>query len=199
MSKAVSALFDNKADASNAVRALTNRGVPSKNISMVASDPAGEYAEYHGQLIPEDVPGDDTLGGAATGALLGGFGGLLVGLAALAIPGLGPIVAAGPIAAAITGAGVGAATGGVVGALIDLGYDEDQAGYYAEGVRRGSTLVTAHVNDSDASWVADILDRHNPVNIDSRVETWREEGWTDYDPDADPYTVEEIERERMMY
>ena len=199
MKTTVSALFDNRADAAKAVRALTDGGIMRSEISMVASDAAGEYAEYHGQVIPEDVPADDTIEGAASGALLGGLGGLLVGLAALAIPGLGPIVAAGPIAAALTGAGVGAATGGIVGALVDLGFDEDYAGYYAEGVRRGGTLVTAHVDENKADWVSNVLERHNPVDLENRVDTWREHGWTSYDPDADPYTVDEIERERMMY
>lgn len=197
--RVISALYDNRADAVAAVRELNDHGVSSKNISMVASDAAGEYARYHGEVIPEDMPADDTIEGAATGALLGGVGGLLVGLAALAIPGLGPIVAAGPIAAALTGAGVGAATGGVLGALVDLGYDDDRAGYYAEGVRRGGTLVTVHAEDYDTSKVSNILDRHNPVNRESRMETWREEGWDGYDPHADPYTVEQIERERTLY
>lgn len=199
MKTTVSALFDDRADAAKAVRALTDNGVNRSDVSMVASDAAGEYAEYHGQVIPQDVPADDTIQGVASGAMLGGLGGLLVGLAALAIPGVGPIVAAGPIAAAITGATVGAATGGIVGALVDLGFDEDQAGYYAEGVRRGGTLVTAHVEESRANQVADILDRHNPVDLEGRVELWREHGWDGYDPEADPYAVHEIEQERMMY
>ena len=199
MKTTVSALFDNRSDASKAVRALTDSGVMRKDISMVASDAAGEYAEYHGQVIPEDMPADDTVEGAASGALIGGLGGLLVGLAALAIPGLGPIVAAGPIAAAITGAGIGAATGGIVGALVDLGVDEDYAGYYAEGVRRGGTLVTAHVDDSMADRTAAILDRYNPVDLENRLDSWQGEGWTGYDPDADPFTTDQIERERLRY
>lgn len=197
MKTTVSALYDNREDAVSAVRALSGTGVTRNDISMVASDAAGEYAEYHGR----DLPADDTLEGAASGALIGGVGGLLVGLAALAIPGIGPIVAAGPIAAAIAGAGIGAATGGIIGALIDLGVDEDRAGYYAEGVRRGGTLVTVHVDETMASEVAEILDDYDPVDLESRVDYWREEGWTTYDPEADPYTVEQIrrERERVRY
>lgn len=195
MKTTVTALYDNREDAVNAVRALSGASVTRNDISLVASDAAGEYAEYHGK----DIPADDTLEGAASGALVGGVGGLLVGLAALAIPGIGPIVAAGPIAAAIAGAGIGAATGGVLGALIDLGVDEDRAGYYAEGVRRGGTLVTVHVEESMVDEVADILDDYDPVDVDTRVDKWRDEGWTDYDPEADPYTVEQIRRERVRY
>ncbi|MCL4264532.1 MAG: hypothetical protein KJ069_15015 [Anaerolineae bacterium] len=197
MKTTVSALYDTQTDAVNAVRALTEGGIMRSDISMVASDAAGEYVRYQGQTIPDDIPMDDTIGGAASGALLGGLGGLLIGLAAVAIPGVGPIVAAGPIAAALMGAGVGAATGGIVGALIDLGIDEDHAGYYAEGVRRGGTLVTVHVEENRAGWVTEVLDRYGPVDMEGRVETWHDQGWTAYDPDADPYTVEQIERERL--
>jgi uncharacterized membrane protein len=199
MKTTVSALYDNRADALNAVQALKDIGISRDNISMVTSDAAGAYTKYHSQPFPEDMPADDTVGGAVSGALVGGLGGLLVGLVALAIPGVGPIVAAGPIAAAVTGAGIGAVTGGILGALIDLGVDEDHAGYYAEGVRRGGTLVTVHVNESMADRASDILDRYDPVDLDSRVETWRETGWTSYDPDADPYNIDRIERERMHY
>jgi uncharacterized membrane protein len=195
MKTTVSALYDNATDAHATVRDLVDDGVRRDNISLVASDAAGEYVDYHG----EDLPADDTIGGAAAGAMLGGIGGLLVGLAALAIPGIGPIVAAGPIAAALTGAGIGALTGGLLGALIDLGVDEDSAEYYAEGVRRGGTLVTAHVDEGIAERVADIMERHDPVDLERRVSYWREQGWTGYDPDADPYNVRDVERERMRY
>jgi uncharacterized membrane protein len=195
MKTTVSALYDNATDAHATVRDLVDDGVRRDNISLVASDAAGEYVDYHG----EDLPADDTIGGAAAGAMLGGIGGLLVGLAALAIPGIGPIVAAGPIAAALTGAGIGALTGGLLGALIDLGVDEDSAEYYAEGVRRGGTLVTAHVDEGIAERVADIMERHDPVDLERRVNYWREQGWTGYDPDADPYNVRDVERERMRY
>ncbi len=197
MKTTVSALFDNRSDAVSAVRALTDSGVLRGDISMVASDAAGEYVDYHGREF--DLPADDSLEGAASGALIGGVGGLLVGLAALAIPGVGPIVAAGPIAAAVAGAGIGAATGGIVGALIDLGVDEDYAGYYAEGVRRGGTLVTVHVDDNMADRVENILDGYNPVDLDTRADRWRDEGWTAYDPESDPYTTDQIERERVRY
>lgn len=195
MKTTVSALYDNATDAHATVRDLVDDGVRRDNISLVASDAAGEYVDYHG----EDLPADDTIGGAAAGAMLGGIGGLLVGLAALAIPGIGPIVAAGPIAAALTGAGIGALTGGLLGALIDLGVDEDSAAYYAEGIRRGGTLVTVHVDEGIAERVADIMERHDPVDLERRVSYWREQGWTGYDPDADPYTVRDVERERMRY
>jgi hypothetical protein len=191
----VSALFDNATDAQNAVRDLVNHGFSRDRINVVASDAAGEYAEYYGQ----DIPADDTLEGMATGALLGGLGGFVLGLAALAIPGVGPVLAAGPIASALIGAGAGAVTGGLVGALVDLGLDEDMAGYYAEGVRRGSILVTANVPDNMTERATDILGRYNPVDLNRRVSYWREHGWTQFDPKSEPYSMTEVERERQRF
>jgi hypothetical protein len=191
----VSALYDNSTDAQNAVRDLVNHGFSRDRVNVIASDAAGEYAEYYGQ----DIPADDTLEGVATGALLGGLGGFVLGLAALAIPGVGPVLAAGPIASALIGAGAGAVTGGMVGALVDLGLDEDMAGYYAEGVRRGSILVTANVPDNMTERATDILARYNPVDLNRRVGYWREHGWTQFDPEAEPYNLTEIERERERF
>ena len=99
--------------------------------------------------------------GATLGTLVGGGAGLLAGIGALAIPGIGPIVAAGWLVAALTGAGVGAAAGGLLGALTQAGIGEEQAEVYAEGVRRGGNLVTVRTDDSRATEVEAIMQRHN--------------------------------------
>ena len=102
----------------------------------------------------------------------------------LAIPGLGPVVAAGWLASTALGAGIGAATGGLVGALTGAGVDEADAHVYAEGVRRGGTLVTVRAEDSMAAQAADILDDHGTIDIDERQRGWRSEGWSGtYNPD----------------
>jgi hypothetical protein len=122
--------------------------------------------------------------------VLGGVGGLLVGLGVLAIPGIGPVLAAGPLATTLLGAGVGAAAGGLIGSLIDLGIPEEEAKYYAEGLRRGGAVVTVHTSDEMMiSRITDILENHGVVNIDRRVEEWRQSGWTGYDPNAGPYVA----------
>ena len=199
----ITALYDRTEDAQKALRELQNLDTISRDdISLIASDAAGEYSSYHGRDFPADTA-NDTAGGAAEGAAVGGIGGLVVGLAALAIPGIGPVLAAGPIASALLaggiGAGVGAVTGGLVGALTDLGVSEERAGHYAEGVRRGGTLLTAHVPDNMTSRVMDVLKRHNAVDAEERASHWRESGWQEYDPNAEPYDVAEIERERGLY
>jgi hypothetical protein len=110
--------------------------------------------------------------------LLGGGAGLLAGLGMLAIPGLGPVVAAGWLASTLVGAGAGAATGGLVGSLAGAGVSESDAHAYAEGIRRGGTLVTARVDDQHFERALDILDDEGTVDMDEREKSWRSEGWT---------------------
>jgi len=193
----VVALYDSIEQAKQAVQALKNAGYNSTDISFVANDTTGEYAQ---DLTTNTADGAAT--GATAGAIIGGIGGLLVGIGALVIPGIGPVLAAGPLAAAATtllGAGIGAAAGGLLGALVDLGIPEEEAGYYAEGVRRGGALVTAHVDDNRTADATRILDMYNPINVNERAATWKQTGWTGYTKDAKPYTAEEIKAERSRY
>lgn len=185
--KTVVALFDNFADAQAAVQELVDDAFDRSRISLVAGDREGAYAAGLKQPVNK---GDATATGAATGAVLGGIGGILVGLGALAIPGIGPVIAAGPLIAGLVGAGVGATVGGLVGVLVDAGLPEEHAGYYAEGVRRGGTLVSVESADSEVNRVIDILDHHDPVDINERVSTWRQSGWTGFDPNADLSTYQ---------
>lgn len=171
--KTITAIFDKYSDASAAVRTLETAGISHDHISIVSNDSA--HMQYHGSY---DHTGTGTGTGVSLGSLLGGSAGLLAGLGLLAIPGLGPVVAAGWLASTLLGAGVGAATGGVVGALTDAGINETDAHAYAEGVRRGGTLVTVRADDVTSKKVADILGAHGTVNMDDREANWRKEGWT---------------------
>ncbi|MCB0167604.1 MAG: hypothetical protein KDI79_25475 [Anaerolineae bacterium] len=204
MTKTITGLYDDIAQARAAVEDLVDHGFSREDISLVAADPTEEYGRQLGpydDTIADDAA--DATAGAATGAVaggvLGGLGGVLLGLGALAIPGVGPIIAAGPIAAGLVGAGVGAAAGGLVGAMIGWGIPEQDARYYTEGIRRGGTFVAVRAADHQVGKISSILNDHNPVNIEERVEMWRNEGWTGYDPDAQPYTPAEIEAERERY
>lgn len=186
----ITGLFDNHASARSAVNALENQGVPSSDISIVGRN--------------GDDSGIDAAEGAATGAGLGaavgGAGGLLAGLGLMAIPGLGPVVAAGWLASTLAGAAAGAAAGGVAGGLIgglmDAGVDENDAHVYAEGVRRGGTVVTARVQDDLAPAARSILSS-DAVDIARRRELYAAEGWTGYDDSLPDYTDEEIRAERQ--
>src|SRR5207302_4599362 len=138
--------------------------------------------------------------GAGVGALLGGTGGLLAGLGVMAIPGLGPVVAAGWLAAtavgAVGGAAVGGAAGGIIGALAESGVPEQDAQVYAEGVRRGGTLVTARVDDAAAEAARDIFRRNHAADLAARRVAYRESGWTGFDEAAPAYGRKEVEAER---
>jgi len=208
MATNIVALYDDLSTAQQVVRDLRDAGIPSADISLVALDAAGEYGKFLTKTTTKvnDTTADGVDAGAGIGAVLGGLGGLLVGLGALAIPGIGPVLAAGPLAtavAALVGAGVGAAAGGavggIIGGLVDLGIPEEQAHYYAEGVRRGGVLVTARTNDADTDRAHDIMDRYNPVNIEERAAAWRQEGWKGYDVKAKPYTAAQVTQERARY
>jgi hypothetical protein len=108
------------------------------------------------------------------------------------------VVAAGWLVSTAAGAAAGGATGGLLGALTQAGVSEDDAHVYAEGVRRGGTLVTARVPDGDRARVESILDR-SAVNIRDRGAAYRKTGWKRFDPDASPYTADQVRKERDLY
>lgn len=192
--KTVVGLYDELEDAREAVDELVESGIPRSDISLVARDATGEYGTTLESHDDSDDVGEAAAGGAVGGAVVGGLMGLLVGLGAFAIPGLGPVIAAGPIAATLAGAGIGAATGGLLGALVEWGIPEGEAGYYAEGVRRGGTLLAVRVPETRIEEVVEVMNDYDPVNIERRAEYWRSEyGWESYDATAEPYGPEEID------
>ena len=200
MAKTIVGSFDSFEEAQEVLRDLQQRGFARDDISVIANNASGQYGS-EGQL-PRDATtsvsdtGAGTATGAAAGGVLGGAAGLVVGLMGLAIPGIGPIIAAGPIAAALAGAGVGAVAGGLIGGLTGVGVSEDDAQYYAESVRRGGALVTVRADDARADEAASTMRGHGAVDIERRVEQWKEQGWTRHDPTATPYSVDQLERER---
>lgn len=193
MTKTIVGLFDTFGEAQSVVQDLVDGGFDRSRISVVANDSKGEYANS-GDGHSEAADGAGA--GAVTGTVAGGVLGLLVGVGALAIPGVGPVLAAGPLAAALgstaLGAGIGAAAGGLLGGLIGAGVPEDDANYYAEGVRRGGTLVTVSSTDELADSAYDIMQRHGAVDIDERGAEWKSSGWSRFDNNAKPYTNQEI-------
>lgn len=166
--RTISGLFDTRDQAEAAVDALGEAGIGSENISLVR-------------------PGHDDGGqeGAAVGASVGG---VLGAVAAFAIPGIGPVVGAGWLAAALTGA----AAGGLIGALSDAGIEEEDAHVYAEGIRRGNTLVTARVEDAQVDAAAAILSQSGSVDVSSRRDEFVRSGWDRFDENGDPWLDERM-------
>ena len=201
MTVTISRLYDDYADAQRAVTGLEAAGVPHSDISIVANNSDNWYGAD--RKVDRDADGVDDRAegagkGAGIGAGVGGAAGLLAGLGLLAIPGIGPVVAAGWLVSTAAGAVAGAATGGVVGALTQAGVSEDEAPLYAEGVRRGGTLVSARVADADRGRLESILDQ-SAVNLRDRSSAWQRSGWKSFDPSSKPYGAEDVRKERELY
>jgi hypothetical protein len=181
--KTVVGFFADRRDAENAVEALVNAGISREQMGVVSRDyrDAADTPKI-GPL--HETGGSDTAAGET--AALGGMAGFAVGLLALAIPGVGPILAAGPLAAGLAGAGIGAAAGGLIGYLKDAGVSEDEAEYYAEGLRRGGSIVAVRPEDGDTGRVKRILEDNGAVDVKKLAAEWRSSGWRGFDPDAGP-------------
>ena len=161
---AVAALFTDQSAGERAINALKAAGIKGDQIGVAMRDrnARGEVMEHTGTKATEGA-----VSGAVGGGVLGGLAGFLVGIGALVIPGIGPIVSAGILtsalgtaaAATVTGAGVGAVLGGVAGALIGLGIPESEARYFDEGFRKGGLLVTVKAGNRAAA-AAEILERN---------------------------------------
>jgi hypothetical protein len=195
--RTITGLFDRYDDAAQAVRALEATGIPARDISLVANNIDGSA-----KSIPTTEAGTGAETGAAVGGVAGGVTGVLAGLGMLAIPGIGPVVAAGWLVVAavgaLAGATVGAAAGGLGGTLIAAGVSRDDANFYVEGVRRGGTVVTVKTNEEHAGAVERIV-AARAVNIAVRGKLYRDMGWREFDPAAIPFTPAEVETERLRY
>lgn len=198
--KTILALYDDRTDARRAVEQLHHAGVGRDDISLISNNALEEERIPEHRETHHRDSSEATKTGAGTGGVIGGIAGLLLGLGAFAIPGIGPVVAAGPIVGLLAGAGIGAAAGGLIGALVDMGVPEHEASIYSEAVRRGGTLVAATVPEDRVRAVSDALNRFHPVDIEERSKTWRQEGWKGFDArETQPMPRERItaERERL--
>ncbi len=179
--KTIVGLFENYTDADRAVSDLQASGFTRDQISVAARD-ASVQDRLVGDTNSERAIGDSAGAGAVGGAVLGGLGGLLVGIGALAIPGIGPVITAGTLATALgttaAGAGLGAAAGGLIGALVGMGIPEEDAHFYAEGVKRGGVLVTVQSEDNRANEALSIMHQAHAVDVDTQRRNWTESGWS---------------------
>jgi uncharacterized membrane protein len=192
MAKTVVGLMDTYQEAESVIRDLVDSGFKGDEIGFLGrEDIAGRVGPRDEKIGTEPR----TVEKAAAGATLGGVTGLVIGLAIVAIPGIGPVAAAGPVGTALAGGGIGFAAGGIIGALTGAGVPEEEAQYYAEGVRRGGALVILRTEDRRADQAVDIMERHGAVDIARRAEQWRQAGWARFDEQAEPYTSK-IVRER---
>src|SRR6202790_5151293 len=143
---AVFGIYATQSGAENAIDMLTRSGFPVSDVSVLVPETLG--SKDMGTVKATKAP-EGAVAGASSGAVLGGTLGLLAGIGALAIPGVGPLIAAGPIMAALAGVGVGSAVGGVVGALVGMGIPEYEAKRYEGAVKDGGTLLSVHCDTSE--------------------------------------------------
>src|SRR5258708_19516547 len=164
MAKTVIGVLQSAEQARQAVEELLKGGFEQQAVGVVWGDVGRE--------------GQAAMQGGSTGTAIGAPAGLLLGAVALAVPGIGPVLAAGHALALIGTTTLGALAGGIVGALVKKGIPEEQANFFAEGLRRGGALVTVLAKtDQDASRALEILKRHGADEIHARIVQWRGLGW----------------------
>ena len=159
MSKTVIGVFNSRDQAEKAVSDLRSKGFENE-ISIIAKDESGGTRTDRNS---EMFGGDSITDGTATGGVLGGIAGLAIGAGALAIPGLGPIIAAGPIAGLLSGA----ATGGIAGGLTDWGIPEERGKYYEGKVKEGNIVAAVKTDDSKIDSAAEVLRRHGAQDVET--------------------------------
>jgi len=173
MTQTLTRSYDSYEMARSVVERLEAGGVRSADISIV-----GRHEKADDSNAGE---------GAGIGAALGGAAGLLAGIGLIAIPGIGPVVAAGWLATTAAGAAAGGVTGGVIGAFTGAGHSDEDAHYYAETVRRGGSVVSVRVADEQVPAVEAILDGAAPIDRDTRLAEYRQGGWNRFDTAGTPY------------
>ena len=162
--KTVLGLIDNHSEAEKAVDELLQNGFRKKDIGVISS-----------KMVDETMA---AMSGATKGMAFGGLAGMLLAAATLLIPGIGPVLAAGPGLTLLAGTTFGAVTGGLIMGLTEKGVPEEDAQFYAEGLRRGGTLIiVAARTDELAERAVEILKRHGAVDVEQRAAEWRALGW----------------------
>jgi len=173
--RTITRMYDNYEDARAVVTDLEQAGIPHSDISLVANSDA--HGRYAGTTTGEKSTGTGAGTGAVAGGVIGGGAGLLAGIGALAIPGVGPVVAAGWLIATLAGASVGAASGGLVGSLTGAGVSRDEAHVYSEGVKRGGSLVTVRTDETNLARVESVFAGHKTMDWQERRASYGSD-WT---------------------
>jgi uncharacterized membrane protein len=187
MTQSIAGIFDTREQAERVVQALIDAGISRDQISLLTRADEAEQALESGS---DTGQARNLTIGAVGGGVMGGTLGTLVGMLAIGVPGIGPIVAAGPIAAVLSsygasmvfGAGVGAVGGGLLGGLAWAGVPKEEAHIYSEAIRRGNMVILVQSDNNET--VIDILHAYGAVNAGARYAEWRQEIHRDDDPSA---------------
>ena len=167
MAKTIIGLFDDFPEAQDVMQAMVDHGVPRAHVSVIVHQDQASAPE------PASVWASRTL----------------------SIPGIGPVLAIGPVAAALSGTGGDVAGEDLISVLKDRGVPANEVQFYAEGVRRGSALVAVDIDEASAEQVMEVMGRYATVDLETRTAQWRQAGWTGFDPNAGPYLAPKSARE----
>jgi hypothetical protein len=198
-------LYDSYNDANRVILTLESAGLPPSDTSMISNNSDTWYtATRTDSVVPlrKDDASSGASGkveGAAIGAAIGATAATAASLVTmLAIPGVGAVVGAGWLAALLGSMAIGGVAGGLLGALTKAGISEDDAQVFVEGVRRGGTLVVARVPQTELPRVEAMMNQ-SAVNLKERSDLYRKSGWQSFDPNAVPYTADQVRSERALH
>jgi hypothetical protein len=199
---AICRLYDSYIDANQVIAALEAAGVPPSETSVISNKSDRWYRATktaNADPMQKDRASSKAPGkaeGAALGVAIGATAATAASLVTmLAIPGVGAIVGAGWLAAVLGSMAIGVVAGGLLGALTNAGISEEDAQVFVEGVRRGGTLVAARVPQSEFPRIEAIMNQC-AVKLQERCELYRKAGWRSFDPNAVPYTADQVRSER---
>jgi hypothetical protein len=193
-------LYDSYTDAN---RVLEAASVPPSETSVISNNADSWYsAARTANAVPARTAsgkGSGKAEGAAIGLAIGATAATAASLVTmLAIPGVGAVVGAGWLAALLGSMAIGGMAGGQLGALTNAGISEEGAQVFVEGVRRGGTVVAARVPQSELPRIVPIMNQ-SAVNLQERSELYRKSGWQSFDPNAFPYTADQVRSERALH
>jgi uncharacterized membrane protein len=183
--RTVAGVFSSIAEAEKVARDLEHIGIPSDSISVIAGNDARRHDEYLEKVKNETMT---TGAAAASGASFGGGMGIVATLVALSIPGVGPILALGPLLTIAAGLSVGAVGGALVSTFRNMGLDHEDAPLYEEAVRRGAVIVAAQVGEPLDQEAMKVMNRYGARDLRDEADTWRAAGWS---PDPHPYSADD--------
>jgi hypothetical protein len=182
MSRTIVALYDQVDKVKEVIGDLITHGFPREKVSLIASDPEARSSRKRGKAGKRK---------GETRALLEGAASLLVGRGAYTIPGVGPVLAAGPLQVVLEEAGMGAAARDLVGALTSVGVEELDAGFFAGGMRRDGALVLVYTEDKRGDLAVDLLNRHAPLDIERQLVSRSVPRWRGFNESPEQFAFDQ--------
>ena len=197
-------LYDSYSDAHRVVLMLESAGLSPSETGVISNNSDTWYSAKTTNVVPlrkdsASRESDGKIEGATIGAAIGATAATAASLVTmLTIPGVGAVVGAGWLTAVLGSMAIGGVAGGLLGALTNAGIREEDAQVFVEGVRRGGTLVAARVPQAELPRIETMMNQ-SAVNLEERRDLYRKSGWQSFDPNAVPYTADQVRSERALH